>query len=74
MSILLLLQEWEQASPAMNKLLAGVWLQLDGETQTIVQNLSEAGKLKLPTVVTAGGTQRAVLRPFWQVVLGVRVD
>jgi 5-methylcytosine-specific restriction enzyme subunit McrC len=47
MSIPLLLQEWEQASPATNKLLAGVRLQLADETQAIVQNLSEAGKLKI---------------------------
>src|SRR5947209_7620977 len=47
MSISLLLQEWEHVSPVTNKSLAGVRLELDDETQTIVQNLSEASKLKI---------------------------
>jgi len=47
MSIPVLLQEWQQVSPDSNKLLAGVKLPQDNETQTVVQNLSESGKLKI---------------------------
>ena len=47
MSIPVSLQEWQQASPVTNKLLAGVRLPQDDETQAVIQQLSASDRLNI---------------------------